>query len=120
MNFHFTRFRRPPAEIYGREYKHAPILRILSLFMLMILILVAGSTAFFVYYRLINTIGHVQSIIVLRSVLCMDPVNFERLEKVQAAWETKHATTTLLIVRDPFQAAPAAAASSTKPVNNEP
>ena len=113
MNLHFTRSRRPPAEIYGREYRHTPILRILSLFMLMILLALASATAFFTYYRVTIAISQVQSIIILRSELGVDPINFELLEKVQAAWETKHATTTLSIARDPFQAAPAPSTSST-------
>ena len=83
----------------------------------MILLVVAGGTAGFVYYRVTNTIGQVQSIIILRSELGVDPINFGRLEKVQAAWEAKHATTTLSIARDPFQPAPPPSSSSTKPAN---
>lgn len=106
MNLHLTLRHRPkPPDIYSHEYKQAPTLRILSLLMMMVLIAVAGGTAIFVYARVSNTIGQVQSILVLQSELGVEPINFGRLEQVQAAWEAKHATSTLDIARDPFQPA---------------
>lgn len=115
MNLHFTLRQRPrPPDIYSHEYKQAPILRILSLLLMMVLIAVAGGTAIFVYARVSNTIGQVQSILVLQSELGVEPINFGRLEQVQAAWEAKHATTTLVISRDPFQTAPTPPPPSTE------
>ena len=94
--------KNPNDQIQGLEYKHANSLRVLSLLLLTCLILTIAGTVFFVYSRVIKSINQVETIIILQSQLKIEPIDFEKLDKVEASWNLKHSTSTPFIETDPF------------------
>lgn len=104
--------KQPDAYRYLRtpEYRSIPKLRMVNIFMIGIMAAVFGGTVFFLYYRVYAVIGQIAQIASLQSQVAFETINFERLEKVQSAWNNKHAKLDLAVRRDPF-----VAVSSTKP-----
>lgn len=97
------------------DHRRSSILRIFMLLILGGLASLILVTMWFAYIRVETTIGQVQSIILLQSELQIEPIDFNRLEKVEAAWTEKRSTSTISTERDPFQAVRVpASATSTK------
>lgn len=104
--------KRPSTYAYLRtpEYRSIPKLRVVSIIMIGLMAAVVGSTIFFLYESVYTVIGQIQSITALQGSVAFEAINFERLEKVQAAWDKKHEQRDLTILRDPFSATPSTTA----------
>lgn len=61
---------------------------------------------YFVYHRIHNTIGQVQSIIVLRSQMSTEVIDFQTLERLEETWVHRFATSTPALTNDPFTPPP--------------
>lgn len=91
-----------PIRVQGTAYRHFARLRIVSFIFIGLFLLTIGVTGFFIYHSIYATINQVQAIILLKSDLGLEAIDFELLERVERAWHEKHATTTPFMVRDPF------------------
>jgi hypothetical protein len=85
------------------EYRSTGILQLLTICAISIFLAVSIITVWFAFTRIQNTIGQVESIVLLQSELQIEFIDFDRLEKVTEAWEIKHSETQVEILRDPFR-----------------
>ncbi|MFA4830855.1 MAG: hypothetical protein WC862_00910 [Patescibacteria group bacterium] len=97
------------AVLQAVEYKHFAALRLISLGLIGIFAISIISVGFFIYQHIYTVVGQVQSILVLESQLGAAVVDFNTLEKVEAAWQEKYSANPPLIARDPFSPANVAA-----------
>ena len=106
MRLSKLRLLRPPSERQAGdgEYKHTSSLRVVSIALIGFLLLTIGATMYFVYDSVATGIEQVQSIIVLRGELGVEPIDAVKFTEVERWWNIKHATTTLFFARDPFNA----------------
>ena len=113
MKFNLPKFflQKPDAALRDTEFRHTSALRLLTLLIIGLLVFALGATAFFVYRSVTSSIGQIQSIILLQSELYIEPIDFDAFNKGRSAWNIKHATTTMMIARDPFNAANEATSS---------
>ena len=95
---------RPISYAYLRtpEYRSIPKLRLVNIVVIGLMAAIVGSTTFFLYESVYTVIGQIQAITALQSNVSSEAVNFEQLEKVQAAWDKKHDKKNLDLRRDPF------------------
>ncbi len=97
MNGKFQSFLRSP------EYRHVGILRMMSYACLVILIIIVSLTLYFVYHNVIGAVSQMEIIRTMQTHSVGETIDFNGLEKVKAAWNKKHATSTIVIpARDPF------------------
>lgn len=89
------------------------MLRIAHTLIIAILILALFATSYFVYRTVFTTIGQVDSILSLQSTLQVEPIDFNRLEEVEALWEEKNQMGDITITRDPFLGVPEAPTAET-------
>lgn len=78
-------------------------LRIMSMFFFLIFIIIVAGVSLYMYKKIETTTAQAQQIIVLKSELSIEAINFEAFQKVQNAWESKHSTTSPQIARNPFE-----------------
>lgn len=70
-----------------RQFKN---LRLASLIIMAVMGAILVFCGYFVYNNIYGAIGEMQSIILLKSQGNSGVIDFDRLEKVQAAWDKKH------------------------------
>lgn len=91
-------------DIKIKDKRNRPIfiLRLLSLFIIFLLVLSVMGTVFFVYSSITNSIGQIQSIALYQSEAHVELIDFGKLDKVEKRWQEK--TNSLLpdIKRNPF------------------
>lgn len=85
------------------EYEHFIKLRIIILIISGLLIVALGSSALFIYKNIYQIIEQAQLTVLLKSEMGIDPINFQRLEKVRRAWEIKNKKQAITTARDPFE-----------------
>jgi hypothetical protein len=95
------------------EYKHLGMLRLLTLFIMGVFVLGAFQTALFLYENVYGSIQRAEAIVVLRSEIGVEAIDFEEFRRITRNWDQKYATTTVKVARDPFTAVPLPAATST-------
>lgn len=78
-------------------------LRIMSMFFFLIFIIIVAGVSLYMYKKIETTTAQAQQIIVLKSELSIEAINFEAFQKVQNAWESKHSATSPQIARNPFE-----------------
>jgi hypothetical protein len=103
---------------FGKEYKHLRILRILHLIAIGVFAFGVVEAAIFLYERVYESIERAEGIVFLRSEIGAEVIDFNQLERVKAAWQLKHATTTVSLVRDPFVTPPTGGATATSTLDS--
>lgn len=89
-------------KLQKEKYRYVTILRLLSIFILGILIAIVFGTAFFVYRAVMGTIGQIQSISLYQTELRVEIIDFNKFEKVEKLWETKFSDSEKTLIRNPF------------------
>lgn len=100
-------------KIKDKRNKPIFILRLLSLFIIFLLVLSVMGTVFFVYSSITNSIGQIQSIATYQSVARVELIDFGKLDKVEKRWQEKVNSLLPDIKRNPFEIQ-----ISTEPTNN--
>ncbi len=95
---------KPKIDIPG--YRQFGKLKIISLVVIGLILFAFGLSIYFVYRNIYQTIGEMQSIIILKSQMNTEVINFDKLQKVKEKWAEKQTSTTPQLNRDPFYAAP--------------
>lgn len=98
-----------------KEYRPIGWLRIISLVAFALAFCVISITVYFVYSNVYSIVGSVDAILTLQSDLKIEPIDFTRLDRVSAAWNQKHASTTIVLPRDPFHATSTSTAAVASP-----
>lgn len=96
-----------------REYKHIRMFRIIYILVMGFFLFGFLQMLIFVHNRVYGSLQRVETIILLRSEIGAEAVDFDQLQRVADLWQKKYATTTKQIARDPFVAAPALTATTT-------
>lgn len=89
-------------KIETEKYKYVTTLRVLSLFVIIILLAAFSATAIFVYKTVMDTIGQVQSITLYQAELRIELIDFNRLDKIETKWKEKYEIEPIDITRNPF------------------
>ena len=66
------------------------------------LVFTLGGSVYFIYNNIYQTIGEIQSIIILKSQISTEVIDFDRLQKVNEKWNIKNNTEIPTLTRDPF------------------
>ena len=80
-------------------------LRLLTLVVFGAFALGLFGVAAFLYHRVYESIRRAETIVLLKSDLGVEGIDFAALSSATSAWSKKYATTTISIARDPFIAA---------------
>ncbi|MEK7623721.1 MAG: hypothetical protein AAB408_03585 [Patescibacteria group bacterium] len=84
------------------EFQHLYSFRIVNIIVISLYAFAVSGVLLFIYARVYQTIEKVDTITALQSSLPPPTIEFDRLERVNTAWEKKHADVSLTITRDPF------------------
>lgn len=99
-------------------------LRVVTIGVIGILLTIFLVASYFLYQRIFSTINEVHSILLLTNEYGTEIIDFPAYERVKSAWDTKHASSDLVIPRDPFAGALTApvpsGAATPKPTNPTP
>ncbi len=87
---------------HTREYKQVSKLRMLNILSIFLIITVFGVTVWFVYTNIYQTIGKVQTLLLVQADPHFEPINFKLYNDTTAAWDEKFVTKPLDIMHDPF------------------
>ena len=85
-----------------REYKSLSRFRMLNILSILLIISVFGVTMWFVYTNIYQTIGKVQTLLLIQSDPHFEPINFKLYNDTTEAWSDKFVDTPLDILYDPF------------------
>jgi len=83
------------------EYKQYGRLRVISIFVIIILIAGFSFGLYFIYRNIYTAIDEMQNIVILKSELAMEIIDFDKYNTIKKEWEEKHETS-FSINRDPF------------------
>lgn len=84
------------------EYRHIGLVRIITLLILGIFTFGGFQMMVFIYEHVYQSIMRTEAIVVLRSKIGIETIDFEQFRRVENAWQKKYATTTISVARDPF------------------
>ena len=87
---------------HGVEYKHIQSLRLLYILIGGAIAGTIGLIIFFIYSNVYRTLEDANTIIILRSDLGVETIDFRRLEAVKKTWKTRYQAERPTIHRDPF------------------
>lgn len=99
----FNKIRKNSSQFPTSEYRQYSKLKTFSLVIFVVLLVAMISGVFYIFKNVYYAIEQIESIVVLKSELGLEVINFELFEKVKGEWEKKQAET-ILPSRDPFNA----------------
>lgn len=108
----FIHLEKTPKRLERGEYRHVGLLRLLTIFIMGLFVLGGFQTMIFLYEQVYQSIQRAEAIVVLRSEIGVETIDFEQFRRVANAWERKYATTTVYIARDPFVVGPLTATTT--------
>lgn len=108
----FLTERKKDGHAYRGEFKHIGFLRMLSIVIAGIFIAGAMETGIFISKHVYGSFQRAEAVVLLKSEMGMEAIDFVQLKRVTDAWTKKYATTTVSIARDPFVAARAGTTST--------
>ncbi len=85
---------------FGQQFAY---LRITSIFLFGIFILIVGWTAFYTQQTIQTATIQAQQIIIIKSELSIEPIDFEKFESIQSSWDQKHTDSIPNITKNPFK-----------------
>ena len=113
--------KRAPGPKTGSAYKHFGVLRLLAMIHVGIFAIGFVVVVYFLYQSIYTTLDQVDALLLLQPNTPIEVIDFQRLDSVRDAWDTKHALDTTESVRDPFVAGETTATTSTidsRPIDN--
>jgi hypothetical protein len=90
---------------HGIEYKNIQSLRLLYILIIGSITLSIGLIISFIYSNVYQTLEEANNIIILRSELGVETIDFEKMEQVKNTWKTRQEKPLTTISRDPFSEA---------------
>lgn len=85
-----------------REYKNLSTFRMLNILSIFLIIFVFGVTVWFVYTNIYQTIGKVQTLLLIQTDPHFEPINFKLYNDTITAWNEKFMSKSFDISHDPF------------------
>ncbi|MDP2692633.1 MAG: hypothetical protein Q8O88_03255 [bacterium] len=93
-------------QIKDKRNRTMLILRLLSYFIIFLLILALMFTVIFVYTSIMNSLGQIQSIVSYQSEARVQLIEFNKLDKIESYWKDRTELKLTEIERNPFIEAP--------------
>ncbi|PLX26600.1 hypothetical protein C0581_04170 [Candidatus Parcubacteria bacterium] len=106
--------------IVSREFGYMPKIKILNIISICIILCSITATMWFVYTNIYQTIGKVQTLLLIEQKPQFEPINFKRYNDALGAWDTKYDTEMPELVRSPFQKIEIITTTSTTSTTEEP
>jgi len=115
MKIHFNskEEKRNSTILQAPEYKNLATLRLINLVALGGFSLVILGIGIFMYNNIYVAIGQIQSIVVFKTQIGSEAIDFVTLDKVREKWNKKDSDTKIEIKRDPFNPLSITTVSST-------
>ncbi len=92
----------PSIKHQTREYKRLSLFRMVNILSIFLIIMIFGLTTWFVYTHIYQTIGKVQTLLLVQADPHFETINFKLYDDTRALWDQKHTTIPLDIFHDPF------------------
>ena len=89
--------------VTSREFGYMPKIKILNIVSICIILFSISATMWFVYTNIYQTIGKVQTLLLIEQKPQFEPINFRQYNDTLAAWDKKYNTEIPKISRNPFQ-----------------
>jgi len=83
--------------------KQFSYLRIISIIFFGIFIIIVGWTALYTQQTIQTATIQAQQIIIIKSELSIEPIDFEKFDLIQSSWNQKHTDSVPSITRNPFK-----------------
>lgn len=95
-------FRKKSLSGKSSAAKQFVLLRLLSIFFVGVFLIIVGWSIFFINQSIQTAVEQVQTVLLLRSELSTEAIDFERFDSVEAAWQKKHDLMLFKVNRNPF------------------
>lgn len=105
-------FKNKEERVYGAEFKPIQSLRLIYFFMIGLIFFGVGSLSFFIYRHVYQAFEEINAIVVLKSEIGIETINFTVLSDVQQQWKEKFSEPSGTVLRNPFS--PASAVNKTR------
>lgn len=99
------------------EYRQFGKLKLISLSIIGLIIFGLGIGSFFIYKNIYETIDQMQNIVILKSQLGMEIIDFDKLDRVKKIWTEKNDPHKIKPARNPFTTSYAPQTTSTTLIN---
>lgn len=114
------KLKKGKTKIKDKRNRHIFVLKMLSFFVMFLLLLGIILTIIFVYSSITNTIGQIQSIVTIQTEGNIQLINFGKLDKIEKYWEDNINTELPVTTRNPFiEVAPPPAPEVETEISNE-
>lgn len=98
-------FENKEERFYGAEFKPIQSLRLIYFFMIGLIFFGVGSLSFFIYRHVYQAFEEINAIVVLKSEIGIETINFTVLSDVQQQWKEKFSEPSGTVLRNPFSPA---------------
>ncbi len=85
-----------------RAYRGMAKARFLNILTIFAVIFIFGTTLWFVYTNIYQTIGKVQTLLLIKADPTFEPIKFKLYNDATSAWDLKNNSEKTTLTRDPF------------------